>query len=166
MRHVFSAALAGVAVIAAGFASADTPVPHQKDGLWESSMTMMGRPVTTQSCVSEESQAKMSVFSAQMRQKNCSSSSITHNMDGSWSSSSTCKFGDKSRTTHAHITGSFDSKITMVLTTEGSDRPDVNMTMTWMGPCKPGMKGGDVWMGNGMKMNVLDGTMSGMPTPH
>jgi hypothetical protein len=28
------------------------------------------------------------------------------------------------------------------------------------------MKGGDVIMSNGMKMNVLDGTMSGMPTPH
>jgi hypothetical protein len=166
MKHVFSAALAGAAAIVAGLASADTPVPHQKDGLWESSMTMMGHPVTTQSCVSEESQAKMSVFSAQMRQKNCSSSSISHNMDGSWSSTSTCTFGGKARTTHAHITGSFDSKITMVLTTEGSNKPDMTMTMAWMGPCKPGMKGGDVWMGNGMKMNVLDGTMSGMPTPH
>ncbi len=39
------------------------------------------------------------------------------------------------------------------------------MTMTWMGACKPGMKGGDVVMNNGMKMNVLDGTMSGGP-PH
>jgi hypothetical protein len=166
MKILVSVALSSIAVMAPALVSADPAVPHQKVGLWESNMTMMGHPVTTQSCVSEESQAKMSVFSSQMRQKNCTSSSITHNMDGSWSSSSTCTFGGKARTTHAHITGSFDSKITMVLTTEGSDKPDMTMTMAWMGPCKPGMKGGDVWMGNGMKMNVIDGTMSGMPTPH
>src|ERR1700733_4941248 len=120
MRSSFAIALAALTVTAAGLASADTPVPHQKDGLWESSMTMGGKPFTTQSCVTEESQAKMSVFSSQMRQKNCSSRSITHNIDGSWSSTSTCTFGGKARTSHAHITGSFDSKITMVLTTEGS----------------------------------------------
>ena len=117
-------------------AFADPAVPHQKVGLWESNMMMMGHPVTTQSCVSEELQAKMSVFSSQMRQKNCTSNSIAHNMDGSWDSSSTCTFGGKTRTTHAHVTGSFDSKITMVLTTEGSGKPEMTMTMAWMGPCK------------------------------
>ena len=163
MKNLLSAALAGLVLTVAGAATADTPVPHQKDGLWESSMMMMGKPFTTQSCVSEESQAKMSVFSSQIRQKNCSSSSITHNMDGSWTSSSTCKFGGASRTTHAHISGDFDSKITMVLMADGRSTPETTMTMTWMGPCKPGMKGGDVMMGNGIKMNVLEGTMSGLP---
>jgi uncharacterized protein DUF3617 len=163
MRFLRSAALAGISLIFAGSACADTPVPHQRVGLWESSMMMMGKPFKTQSCVSEESQAKMSVFSSQVRQKNCSSQSVTHNMDGSWSSSSTCKFGATAHTTHAHITGDFNSKITMVLMADGSSTPETTMTMTWMGPCKPGMKGGDVMMSNGMKMNVLDGTMSGMP---
>jgi hypothetical protein len=164
MRRSFAIALAAFAVSAAGLASADTPVPHQKDGLWESAMTMMGKPFTTQSCVTEESQAKMSIFSSQMRQKNCSSSSITHNMDGSWTSASVCKFGPSaSRTTHAHITGDFNSKVTIEISGDGSSTPETTMTMTWVGPCKPGMKGGDVMMSNGMKMNVLDGTMSGMP---
>jgi hypothetical protein len=166
MKYMFTAALAVAAAITAALAFAETPAPHQKDGLWESSMMMMGKPFKTQSCVSEESQAKMSVFRAQMRQKNCSSSSITHNMDGSWTSSSTCKFGGKSRTTHANITGDFNSKITMVLMADDGNTPEMTMTMTWVGACKPGMKGGDVIMSNGMKMNVLDGTMSGMPTPH
>jgi hypothetical protein len=40
----------------------------------------------------------------------------------------------------------------------------MNMTMTWLGPCKPGMKGGDVIMSNGMKINALDGTASGLPS--
>jgi hypothetical protein len=163
MRISKFALLAGIAVVASGAAEADTPVPHQRVGLWESSMMMAGKPFTTQSCVSEESQAKMSVFSSQLRQKNCKSSQVAHNMDGSWTSTSTCTFGGHERTSRAQLTGDFNSKITMVMYTNGSSTPDMNMTMTWMGPCKPGMKGGDVWMANGMKMNVIDGTMSGMP---
>jgi hypothetical protein len=154
----------GVAIIAAGVASADTQIPHQRPGLWETSMSMMGHPMTTQSCVTEDSEAKMSVFSSQSRKKNCSSSSITHNMDGSWTSTSTCKFGPgAARTTHSHVTGDFNSKITVVVNTEGATTPEMTMTMAWMGECKPGMKGGDVVMSNGMKMNVIDGTMSGVP---
>ncbi len=76
-----------------------------------------------------------------------SSSSLTHNMDGSWDSTSTCKFGTGAeRTTHGHITGDANSKVTMVLTTGGSTTPEMTMTMTWLGACKPGMKGGDVIM--------------------
>jgi len=127
-------------------------------------MSMMGHPMTTQSCVTEESEAKMSVFSSQSRKKNCSSSSITHNMDGSWTSTSTCKFGPgPERITHSHVTGDFNSKVTVVVNTGGGSAPEMTMTMAWMGECKPGMKGGDVVMSNGMKMNVIDGTMSGVP---
>lgn len=163
MRASKIVVMSSIAAIATGIARADTP-PHQKPGLWASSMIMLGKPITTQSCVSAESEAKMSVFSSQARQKNCSSSSLTHNMDGSWDSTSTCKFGTGAeRTTHGHITGDANSKVTMVLTTGGSTTPEMTMTMTWLGACKPGMKGGDVIMSNGMKMNVLDGTMSGMP---
>jgi hypothetical protein len=166
MRVSKIVAVVGVTVVAPGFALADTPAPHEKPGLWESSMTMMGQPITSQSCVTEESEAKMSVFSSQSRQKNCLSSSITHNMDGSWTSTSTCKFGPgPSRTTHAHITGDLNSKFTIVVSTDGSNTPEATMTMTWMGACKPGMKGGDVVMSNGMKMNALNGAMSGGP-PH
>ena len=158
------AVLAGVAVIANGIGASDTPVPHEKPGLWASSLMMAGHPFTTQSCVTEASEAKMSVFSSQSRQRNCSSGTVTHNMDGSWSSASTCKFGSgAARTTHAHVTGDFNSKFTIVVTADGSNTPETTMTMTWMGACKPGMQGGDVIMSNGMKMNVLNGTVSGVP---
>jgi hypothetical protein len=165
MRVSSIAAVAGFTIIVAGSVLADGPTPHQKPGLWESSMTMAGKPFTTQSCVTEESEAKMSVFSAGVRQKNCSSSSITHNMDGSWTSTSTCQFGSgAARTTHAHLVGDLNSKVTIAVEREGSNTPEMTMTMTWMGPCAPGMKGGDVIMSNGMKMNIIDGTMSGMPS--
>jgi hypothetical protein len=165
MRVTEIVAAAGFAIIVHGSASADTPLPHQKPGLWETSMTMVGKPYTTQSCVTPDSEAKMSMFSSQLRQSNCSSSSIAHNIDGSWASTSTCKFGKNVRTSHAHVTGDFNSKLTMVLTKDGSNNPVTTMTLTWIGACKPGMKGGDVIMRNGMKMNALDGTMSGVQ-PH
>jgi hypothetical protein len=163
MRISKFAIFAATAVIASGIAAAQMPAPpHEKVGLWVSSMTMMGKPFTSQYCVSEESQAKMSVFSAQMRQKNCKSGNVTHNMDGSWTSTSTCTFGGHERTTHAHVTGDFNSKVTIVMSEEGSSKPETSMTMTWSGACPAGMKGGDV-IANGIKINVIDGTMSGLP---
>jgi hypothetical protein len=163
MKLLLSAALAGAAAMIAGTVSAGTPALHQKDGLWENSATMGGHPFTTQSCVTEESQAKMSAFSSQLRQRNCSGTSITHNLDGSWSSTSTCKIAGVVRTTHSHITGDLNARYMVTVFADGSDKPESTMTMTWLGPCKPGMRGGDVIMANGMKMNVLDGTMSGVP---
>jgi len=164
MKLSLCGALVGAATIIAGLSFAGTPLPHQKDGLWQSSAMMRGRPFTTQSCVSEESQAKMSAFSSQVRQRNCSASAIVRNPDGSWSSTSTCKFGPGMvRTMHTHITGDFNARYAMTMFADGSSKPEMTMTMTWMGPCKPGMRGGDVIMADGMKMNVLDGAMSGMP---
>ncbi|MGD0142469.1 MAG: DUF3617 family protein [Rhizomicrobium sp.] len=165
MRGSNFAVLMGVAVIASGVAAADMTIPHQKLGLWQSIGTAAGgQDMSTQSCIDAASEAKMSAFSSQSRNKMCKSSQITHNMDGSWTSVSTCQFmPGKVTTTRGHVTGDLNSKFTIVVHTDGSKMPDMTMTMTWMGPCKPGMKGGDVFMPNGVKMNVIDGTMSGLP---
>jgi hypothetical protein len=167
MRVSNFAVLAGIVVMAGGGASADTQVPHQKPGLWQSTATMSaGQNMSTQSCIDAASEEKMSAFSSQIRNTRCKSSQVTHNMDGSWSSVSTCEFRPgKITTTRSQVTGDFSSKFTIVVRKDGSSTPDMTMTMTWMGPCKPGMKGGDVVMSNGVKMNVIDGTMSGRP-PH
>ena len=162
MKVSVAAALGWVGLVGASAARADMPVPHQRPGLWETTMTMMGKPYVTQSCVSEESAAKSSVFSSQLRRKNCSASAATRNADGSWSSVSTCSFGNGApHTTRVHVTGDFNSKVTMVVSTDGSGRPDTTMTMVWQGACKPGMRGGDVIMPNGMKINVMDGMGAG-----
>src|ERR1700679_4396093 len=85
---------------------ADTAVPHQKLGLWQTSMKMEGQDFSSQSCVDAASEAQMNAFSAQLRSKKCKSSQITHNMDGSWTSSATCEFTPgQSRTTKSTITG-------------------------------------------------------------
>ena len=160
---LWNVAIVTVAVVAAGAASADTP-PQPKIGLWQGEEATQGQNFSSQTCIDAATQDKMSAFSANARQKICKSSGITHNLDGSWTSTSTCEFRPGHvTTTRAVVTGDFNSKYNMVMTVEGETKPEVTMTMTYLGACKPGMKGGDVIMSNGMKMNVIDGTMSGMP---
>jgi hypothetical protein len=156
MRSSIFTLSACVAFTAAAFA--DTPIPHQKVGLWQTSMKMMGQDITSQSCIDAASEAKMNAFSTQLRNKNCKASQITHNIDGSWTSVSTCEFSPgQMHTTKTTVTGDFNSKFTAVMHTDRPGAKDMTMTSTWLGACKPGMKGGDVIMSNGMKMNMTDG---------
>jgi Protein of unknown function (DUF3617) len=167
MRISKFALLAATAVIATGAASADSPIPHRKSGLWEAVTAMPGlngRNLTTKYCVDTASEAKMSAFSSNMREKKCSSASITHNMDGSWTSASSCEITPgKVMTSRAVITGDFDSKYTVTIYTNGATTPQMTMTVTYQGACAPGMKGGDVIMPGGRTMNLMDNTMSGAP---
>ena len=157
MRASIFAIASCIAVTAVPAALADTPVPHQKLGLWQTSMKMEGQDFSSQSCVDAASEAQMNAFSAQLRSKKCKSSQVTHNMDGSWTSSSTCEFTPgQTRTTKATITGDFNSKFTIVVHADRPGEKDTTMTSTWLGACKPGMRGGDVVMSNGMKMNMMD----------
>ena len=58
------------------------------------------------------------------------------------------------------ITGRFDSAYTMTVTSDSASAPGGKSTMTmaakWLGPCTGDQKPGDMIMGNGMKINVLD----------
>ena len=157
MRVFKIAGLASIAMLAAGAAAAGTQaLPHQKLGLWQSETMMAGQHFTSQLCVDAASEAKMSAFSSQVSQKKCQPGQINHNPGGSWSSVTTCEFrpGVKT-TTRADVTGDFNSKYTMVMRSPPDAAPEMTITSTWIGPCKPGQRGGDVIM-NGKKMNVLD----------
>ena len=73
---------------------------------------------------------------------------------------STCTVGGKTLTSHAVITGSFDSAYTMTVTSQSEGLPAVSRTVTmaakWIGPCAADQKPGDMIMANGMKINILD----------
>jgi hypothetical protein len=164
MRVFTISALTGVAVLLASVAAADS-LPHEKIGLWLQETTMSGQHISGQYCIDATTEARMSVFSSTVSHNGkCQRGPIVHEADGSWTDVSTCEFrpGVKD-TTRAVISGDFNSKFTMALTSLPSGASIMNMTGTWIGPCKPGMKGGDVVMSNGMKMNLLEGTSSGLP---
>lgn len=142
--------------------------PQQKSGLWLNETTMMGHQVSTQSCVDAESQTKTSAFSAEVaKSHHCDHLQIAHNPDGSWTSVSTCEIRPGVKlTSRSDITGDFNSKFTMTMRSPANGAPNMTMTATWTGPCKPGQKPGDVILSDGTKINMLDGPPPGSAPAH
>ena len=76
---------------------------------------------------------------------------------------SVCSVGGTSVTSHADITGDFNSAYTVKSTTQSERAPaglprDSTMTIEakWLGACKADQKPGDIMMPGGMKMNITD----------
>ncbi len=93
---------------------------------------------------------------------------------------SVCKFGQATSTSHAVISGSFDSAYTVEVTSKregGRPMPGMapggethmKIAAKWLGPCQSGQRPGDIVMNNGMTVNILDmqkmgaGMHPGMP---
>jgi hypothetical protein len=155
MRASIAAAAAGIALVAAGIAAADTS-PAQKPGLWREDVTLGGHTTTIQICLDATAEAQMSVFGSSIERKLCKLTPIVHAADGSWSNTSTCAFRPAAqKVSRAVVTGSFDSKLHVVTTSPPGGPVVTSMTLTWTGPCKPGQKGGDMILSNGAKVNLL-----------
>jgi hypothetical protein len=151
-----AALVGGVALAGVTLAQAQD-VPHQRVGMWRTDMVMAGQPqMSIKSCVDEASAARNSVFSSSVRRAhNCKQLQLSHNPDGSWTSVSSCDFGPGvARTTRADVSGDFNSRLTMTMRSPPTAPPSMTMTMTWIGACEAGMRGGDVVMPNGAKMNM------------
>jgi hypothetical protein len=157
----------------AGFASgvvlaAAPSLPLHKPGLWQQTMTLDGvaNPnATSQICYDPASEVKIAKMGDQFSSQNCPSKQTVHNPDGSWTMSGTCTFQAGMKTmSRATLAGDFSSNITTTVdaTTTGAPAPAMNgahhtvLIQTWLGPCKPGQRGGDVIMDDGSKMNMLD----------
>jgi hypothetical protein len=153
-------------LLAAGAAMADTPLPHQKLGLWQQVITTSGKSISDQVCLDAAAEAKLSGLRSQFSNANCQSRQVNHNRDGTWSIDSTCTPNPGWKiTSHIVVTGDFNSKFTAVIDSTNTGAPLVGaangkhrttLVSTWLGRCKPGQRGGDVIMSNGTKINVLD----------
>lgn len=80
---------------------------------------------------------------------------------------STCTVAGRTVSTHAVVTGSFDSAYTMTVTSQGDGIPAgagaMTMSAKWLGPCAADQRPGDMIMPNGMKINILDLQKRGLP---
>ena len=161
--------LASATFVAAASASAGPiTLPHQKPGLWQQTMSRDGKPMgaaSLQICLDDAVQSKFTLFSQQMAGKMCHAQSITHNLDGSWSTESDCKVGNGMEAKgHTSVTGDFNRKVVLTTVSETTGAPvaavngkhQIVVTSTWLGACKAGQKPGDMMMQNGMKLNILD----------
>ena len=168
-----SSAPASGAPAASSAAASAAPVgavpakPRRKPGLWEQHLSEGGTDTvqTSQVCIDDATEQKLSMAGAQPSRESCKTYQLTRKPDGSWAFSSVCNLGSGGVvTTAGTVTGDFATayKVRSETTTKGAavahmngDRK-VDIDAAWMGPCKPGQKGGDMVLPNGMKVNLLD----------
>jgi len=150
-------------------------LPTRKAGLWEVRMNFESRngagPVIQQ-CIDASTDQMMQSSAGPLAQSACSKHDVQKSgniitMDA------TCTLAGKTAISHSVITGSLDSAYTMTVTSQGEALPGGKMTVTmaakWLGPCTADQKPGDMIMGNGIKMNILEmqkrGLSQGIPPP-
>jgi Protein of unknown function (DUF3617) len=140
-------------------------MPVRKAGLWEMKMVRTGSPlpeITMQHCTDAATDKQMSSAFSPMSKDACSRQDIQKTATG-YVTDSVCSVGGTSITSHADITGDFNSAYT-VKSTSQSERAAAGLprdsTMTieakWLGACKADQKPGDIMMPGGMKMNIND----------
>ena len=149
-----------VAAIGASAAVA-AELPRRKSGLWSMSLTMPGTsvPLTMQQCVDEKTD---DITAAMVDRTKQACKSQTKRDGNRVVFDSTCKLGKTTSTTRGVFVGDFKSSYTHESTTTfnppmaGMREGVTKGAAQWTGPCKAGMKAGDVMMSNGTKFNVND----------
>lgn len=139
-----------------------TTMPKRKPGLWSHSMVAEGATQTVQLCLDADTDAKMSLWGQSVSNEMCSKNVITKTADG-YAFESECDIGGMGHSSgKGTVTGDFSSAYTvkMISTTTGSSIPQANKTseMTlnakWEGACPADMKGGDMLLPGGVKINM------------
>ena len=144
-------------------------LPSRKPGLWEMKMEFENRSTpgqTMRQCIDASTDQMMQSNLGSSGQTACSKRDVQRSADAI-TIDSVCTVGGKTTTSHAVITGSFDSAYTMTMTSDSAVAPGAKMNMTmaakWLGPCTGDQRPGDMIMANGMKINVLDMQKRGDP---
>ena len=151
-------------------------LPTRKAGLWELTMDFHNTRLphqTMKQCTDAVSDRLMNMNFAGSNEQACSKKDIARTGDG-YVIDSVCTFGAMTTTSHAVVTGSFDSAYEVDVNSTRKGGPagiapngasHMTITAKWIGPCAAGQKAGDVTMANGMTMNVLDLQKGRPPLP-
>jgi hypothetical protein len=139
-------------------------LPTRKAGLWEMKMVRTGSSMpdmTMQHCTDATTDKQMST-SFSPGKETCSKQDIQKTATG-YVSDTVCGVAGITITSHAEITGDFNSAYTVKSTSHSERGPtgaprDSTTTIEakWLGACKPDQKPGDIVMPGGMKMNIMD----------
>ena len=160
----FGSALCLLALLPVNDANA-VELPVRKAGLWEMKVLRTGSPapdMTMQHCTDETTDKEMSTAFSPMGKDVCSKQDIQKTAAG-YVSDSVCGIAGMSITSHAEITGDFNSAYTVKSASHSERGPtgvphDSTTTIEakWLGACKADQKPGDIMMPGGMKMNIKD----------
>jgi hypothetical protein len=150
-------------------------LPARKPGLWEIKMSMEGRNIampSAQHCIDAETDRLMSAV-GNARQEMCSKRDV-QKVGSTIVVDSVCKIGEATTTSHAVVSGDFNSAYTVKVSSKREGGPTIpgmpadgttNMSIDakWLGPCAADQKPGDMIIA-GRKMNVRDmPAVPGMP---
>ncbi|MBS0335112.1 MAG: hypothetical protein JSS35_20280 [Proteobacteria bacterium] len=141
--------------------------PNRKAGLWEQTVSSDQFHQTMKMCLDEATDAKMKVWGSEMRagKTDCSEQKVTPRMGGGWEFHAVCNMGESGTvTSDGQASGDFNSHYTVDVTSTTSGSPmaqangvhKIKMEATWKGPCPADMKGGDMVLPGGMKINMVD----------
>jgi hypothetical protein len=134
-----------------------TELPTRKAGLWE--IRIDDAPMAVQQCVDAATDRMTRSNAGPAAQQACPKPDVQRS-DDTWTIDSTCMFQDKTFKSHMVITGSFDSALKVTTTVEGDYVPGGKQTIKtdakWLGPCTADQKPGDMRMGNGKELNLLE----------
>jgi Protein of unknown function (DUF3617) len=173
MRHSLHDALHAVS-IAAFSVLAIAPagaldLPARKAGLWEIKMTFESRnlpPQVMQQCIDAATDKMMNSIGGEMRQGMCSKQDL-QKVGNTLVVDSVCEIAGMTTSSHAVITGDFNSGYSVKVTSKRSGGPAIpgmpadgttNMSIEtkWLSACKSDQKPGDMIMADGRKINILD----------
>src|SRR5262249_47389800 len=143
-------------------------MPARKAGLWEMKTAFEGGNIPAQSaqhCIDAETDKLMNSVGGNMG-KMCSKQDV-QKVGDTMVIDSVCKFETMTTTSHAVVSGDFNSAYTVRISSKSQGGPAVqgmpaggasNMTVEakWVGPCKAGQKPGDMIMAGGQKVNIRD----------
>lgn len=148
-------------ILTAGTAQAQDKF-QRKSGLWEIKRiaTRTKDEVRTyQMCVDQASDNALHQLAGGMRSETCQPTKTSREGD-KLIIDATCKVAKTNATTHAVITGKFDSaykiesKSTFDPPLRGEREGTAVLEAKWTGACKPDQKPGDVMLPSGAKINV------------
>jgi uncharacterized protein DUF3617 len=159
--------LASMVGLLASLGTADAlavELPVRKAGLWEMKMVRTGGSIpdmTMQHCTDATTDKQMS-SSFTPGKETCAKQDIQKTATG-FVSDSVCGVAGMTITSHAEITGDFNSAYTVKVTSHSEGGPSgvprdstTTIEAKWLGACKADQKAGDIVMPGGMKMNILD----------
>jgi hypothetical protein len=140
-------------------------LPTRKPGLWEVKVVVAGGqlpPMTMQQCTDEATDHQLTArIDNAPASANCSKRDLEKTATGFVMDSVCTRGASMTVTSHAEITGDFNSAYTMKVSTQhtgaGAAR-DTNITAEakWLGACAADQKPGDIIMPGGTKMNIKD----------
>lgn len=134
-------------------------MPKRKSGLWEittSSAAMQGKSMSAQTCVDGATDDISRASRQSAAEQKCSKIDIRREGAQRVVTETVCKLDKSTATTRGVFTGDFSSSYKAEISTRydpplmGRGEDKITMQARWVGPCKPGMKPGDMVLPGGM----------------